>query len=79
MMASHCDVLIALHALRSADSIRRFHEAHPTKPLIVVLTGTDVYRDIHESKEAQRSLELATRLVALQKMALRGITQTLSR
>ncbi|MGZ8486330.1 MAG: selenoneine biosynthesis selenosugar synthase SenB [Candidatus Binatia bacterium] len=65
-----CDVLIALHALRSADSIRRFHEAHPDKPLIVVLTGTDVYRDIHENKKAQRSLELATRLVALQSMAL---------
>ena len=45
-----CDVLIALHALRSADSIRRFHEAHPTKPLIVVLTGTDVYRDIHRKQ-----------------------------
>jgi putative glycosyltransferase (TIGR04348 family) len=65
-----CDVLIALHALRSADSIRRFHETQPAKPLIVVLTGTDVYRDIHESEIAQRSLELATRLVALQSLAL---------
>ena len=65
-----CDVLIALHALRSAESIRKFHETHPTKPLIVVLTGTDVYRDIHESNEAQQSLELATRLVALQYLAL---------
>ena len=65
-----CDVLIALHALRSADSIRRFHEAQPRKPIIVVLTGTDVYRDIHENKKAQRSLELANRLVALQSMAL---------
>ena len=51
-----CDVLIALHALRSADSIRRFHETHPTKPLIVVLTGTDVYRDIHRE---QRSSTIA--------------------
>jgi len=68
-----CDVLIALHALRSAASIRRFHEMYPTKPLIVVLTGTDVYRDIHESKEAQRSLELATRLVALQNLALQEL------
>ncbi|HEX5692478.1 MAG TPA: hypothetical protein VFX76_20830, partial [Roseiflexaceae bacterium] len=74
-----CDVLIALHALRSADSIRRFHEIHPTKPLIVVLTGTDVYRDIHESKEAQRSLELATRLVALQNMALQELPKHLRR
>ena len=47
-----------------------FTKPIPTKPLIVVLTGTDVYRDIHQNKEAQQSLELATRLVALQKMAL---------
>jgi putative glycosyltransferase (TIGR04348 family) len=68
-----CDLLIALHALRSADSIRRFHETQPSKPLIVVLTGTDVYRDIHENKEAQQSLEVATSIVALQKMALREV------
>ncbi|HWH76255.1 MAG TPA: hypothetical protein VNT76_02745, partial [Candidatus Binatus sp.] len=42
-----CDMLIALHARRSYDSIQRFHDAHPNLPLIVVLTGTDVYRDIH--------------------------------
>lgn len=68
-----CDVLIALHALRSADSIQRFHDTQPSRPLIVVLTGTDVYRDIHENKRAQQSLELATRIVALQTMALREL------
>ncbi len=64
-----CDVLIALHARRSADSIRRFSELYPKRPLIVVLTGTDVYRDIHKNRKAQASLELATRLIALQNMA----------
>lgn len=68
-----CDALIALHARRSYDSIRRFHDGHPDRPLVVVLTGTDVYRDIHKNAHAQRSLELATRLVALQKMALREL------
>ena len=68
-----CDALIALHARRSADSISRFHELHPRAPLIVVLTGTDLYRDIHSDPDAKRSLELATRLVALQKMALREL------
>jgi putative glycosyltransferase (TIGR04348 family) len=72
-----CDGLIALHARRSADSIRRFHQRHPGLPLIVVLTGTDVYRDIHRNSKAQRSLELATRIVALQKMALREIPKRL--
>jgi len=64
-----CDLLIALHARRSYDSIQRFHDSHPDLPLIVVLTGTDVYRDIHSDAKARRSLELATRLVALQTMA----------
>ena len=65
-----CDALVALHARRSYDAIERFHERHPGRPLVVVLTGTDVYRDIHIDSKAKRSLELATRLVALQKMAL---------
>jgi len=68
-----CDVLIALHARRSYDSIRRFHDLHPELPLVVVLTGTDVYRDIHHEPKAKESLELASRLVALQKMALREL------
>ncbi len=64
-----CDLLIALHARRSADSVRRFHKLYPTRPLIVVLTGTDLYRDIHKSRKAQASLEFASRIVALQKTA----------
>ncbi|WP_432260649.1 selenoneine biosynthesis selenosugar synthase SenB [Cupriavidus sp. TMH.W2] len=60
------DCLIALHARRSAESIARFAEAGPDRPLIVVLTGTDLYRDIRTDAAARRSLELATRLVVLQ-------------
>ncbi len=46
-------------------------------PLIVVLTGTDVYRDIHRDQKSQRSLEIASRLVVLQKMALSEIPKRL--
>lgn len=59
------DLMIALHARRSAESIQRFSAAHPDRPLIVVLTGTDLYRDIRINREARRSLGLATRLVVL--------------
>lgn len=59
------DCLIALHARRSAESIQKFAAAHPALPLCVVLTGTDLYRDIATDAAAQRSLELATRLVVL--------------
>src|SRR5262249_8579595 len=62
---SAADCLICLHARRSADSIQAFATAHPEKPLIVVLTGTDLYRDIREDSAAKRSLELATHLVVL--------------
>ena len=66
---ARCDLLIALHARRSYTSIEKFFRLHPELPLIVVLTGTDLYRDIRTDRNAKRSLELATRLVVLQKMA----------
>jgi putative glycosyltransferase (TIGR04348 family) len=61
-----CAVLVALHARRSAASIDAFHRAHPERPLVVVLTGTDLYRDIAVDATAQRSLRQATHLVVLQ-------------
>jgi putative glycosyltransferase (TIGR04348 family) len=64
------ELMIALHARRSAASIRRFAEAQPERPLIVVLTGTDLYRDICSDTEAQRSLQLASHLVVLQEGGL---------
>ena len=65
-----CDAMIALHARRSADSIAAFSTAFPARPLIVVLTGTDLYKDIGSSREAQRSLQLASHLVVLQSAGL---------
>ena len=68
-----CDILVALHARRSHESIRHFHDLHPELPLVVVLTGTDLYRDIHRDAKAKESLEVATRLVALQRMAYKEL------
>jgi putative glycosyltransferase (TIGR04348 family) len=62
---SPVDCLVVLHALRSAESIQKFASAHPDRPLAVVLTGTDLYRDIAGNSTAQRSLDLASRLVVL--------------
>jgi len=58
--------MLALHARRSAASIAAWAQAHPGRGLAVVLTGTDLYRDIHEDAAAQRSLALAQQLVVLQ-------------
>ena len=57
------DVLIALHARRSADVLLEFKQRCPS---ILVLTGTDLYRDIRTDPVAQHSLVIATRLVVLQ-------------
>ena len=65
-----CDVLIALHAKRSAASIAAFTAAHPHRPCILVLTGTDVYRDIHADAAAQASLRSASHIVVLQEQAV---------
>jgi len=60
------DLMVALHARRSFAAIDCFRRLYPAFPLIVALTGTDLYGDIRTSPEAQQSLELATRLIILQ-------------
>ena len=74
---SEADLLLALHARRSYDSIRRFAASYPQRRLLVALTGTDVYRDIHEAAEAQQSLELAHRLIVLQPKAAEELPERL--
>ncbi len=64
------DAMIALHARRSHSSLRRWKEAHGERPLALVLTGTDLYRDIRDDAEARQSLLLADRLVVLQAQGL---------
>jgi putative glycosyltransferase (TIGR04348 family) len=64
------DLMIALHAWRSADSIRRFRELYPDRPLIVGLSGTDIYDYIdRDPGPVLHSLACADRLVALQEPA----------
>ncbi|MHB8652986.1 MAG: selenoneine biosynthesis selenosugar synthase SenB [Terriglobia bacterium] len=73
------NLLIALHARRSHSAIRRFHAEHAEAPLIVALTGTDLYHDLGHSRGAQESLELATRLIVLQPKALQKLRPDLRR
>lgn len=64
------DLMIALHAWRSADSIRRFREQYPDRPLIVALSGTDIYEYLdRDPAPVLHSLACADRLVALQELA----------
>lgn len=67
------ELLIALHARRTAESIAAWATAHPQRPLVVALTGTDLYRDIAFDADAQRSLVQATRLIALQDLGSQAL------
>ena len=60
-----CDLLVALHARRSAESVQTFRTKHPALPIVVILTGTDLYADLPDDPDAIRSVELATLLVVL--------------
>ncbi|MDO9218260.1 MAG: selenoneine biosynthesis selenosugar synthase SenB [Lacisediminimonas sp.] len=64
------DAMIALHARRSAPAIHAWSRRQPDAPLILVLTGTDLYRDIHTSDDARHSLAMASHLVVLQEAGL---------
>ena len=79
--AAHDNCMIALHARRSAASVAAWAQSRgginaadmhpqPVPGLAVVLTGTDLYRDILTDTQAQRSLQLAQCLVVLQALGL---------
>ncbi|SFB87360.1 selenoneine biosynthesis selenosugar synthase SenB [Massilia yuzhufengensis] len=63
-------LMVALHARRSAAALAAFTGAHPGRPSVLVLTGTDLYRDIHSDRDARASLERASALVLLQPAGL---------
>ncbi|KPQ01549.1 selenoneine biosynthesis selenosugar synthase SenB [Marinobacter sp. HL-58] len=61
-----CDLFIALHAWRSHEAVVHFRRLHPSTPLIVVLTGTDIYDHQHRFPGmTHESMALADCLVAL--------------
>lgn len=68
-----CDLLIALHARKSAAAIARSRRDAPDRPVFLALTGTDIYRDVEHSALARRSLVLADRMIVLQPLAARRV------
>lgn len=69
------DMLIAIHARKSASAIRAFRETYPNKPLIIIMAGTDLYQDLPDDKEAQESLQLADRLIVLQSEGMKALPE----
>src|SRR5207302_5668338 len=72
-----CDLLIALHARRSFAAVEAYRGAHPEGPVVVALTGTDLYEDIRTDPTARRALELSSRLVVLQPLGVQELPRRL--
>jgi putative glycosyltransferase (TIGR04348 family) len=69
------EVMIALHARRSAASIAAWQQLRGSSSLIVALTGTDLYRDIHTDTQAQHSLDAAGQLIVLQELGIQSLPE----
>jgi putative glycosyltransferase (TIGR04348 family) len=74
--ANQDDVMIALHARKSADSVAAWYSAHGGTQLVLALTGTDLYRDIQTDPRAQASLAMASKLIVLQSLAPLSLPKT---
>lgn len=62
------DVLVALHATKSAAAVREFRAGCPGRPVVVALAGTDL-DDLSVDPGARESVAAADRLVILQTLA----------
>jgi putative glycosyltransferase (TIGR04348 family) len=71
------ELLFALHARRSHASIARYRQTNASAPLILALTGTDLYRDIRFDADAQESMRLADRMIVLQEHGLNELAPEL--
>ena len=68
------DMIVAVHAWRSAKSIQTFADRYPDKPLVVLLAGTDIYAFQHSHPdETLASMTHATELVCLHELVHRAI------
>lgn len=60
------DLLLALHAWRSAEAISAARAHAPDRPLVVALTGTDIYRFQHSDPDTTiGSMAAADALIGL--------------
>jgi putative glycosyltransferase (TIGR04348 family) len=72
------DLMVAVHAWRSAAAIARFKAKYPARPVVLQLSGTDIYHYITaDPVPTLRAMELADRLVALNDLAWRVVPKRL--
>lgn len=75
------DLLIAVHARKTAGSVLFAHRARPDVPILVCLAGTDVYGDLARpgpaAEQAFAALGVASRVLALQPLAGQALPEPL--
>jgi putative glycosyltransferase (TIGR04348 family) len=68
------DLLIALHAWRSAEIIQEYKKHYPDLPICLVLTGTDIYKfQFSHPDIVYASMKLADRLIGLHHLVHKDI------
>ena len=68
------DMMVAVHAWRSAESIRAFSDRHPHRPLVVLLAGTDIYEFQESHPETTHdSMDRADALLCLHDLVHRAV------
>ena len=71
------DLMVALHAWRSADAVAAYKQQYPQHPLVLAMTGTDLYRFIKSHPEPTlQSISYADRLVTLHQLAARVLPES---
>jgi putative glycosyltransferase (TIGR04348 family) len=65
--------LVALHARKSADAVRSFRADHPEAPIVLALTGTDLYPDLATAGVDPAVVARADRLIVLQGNGLQQV------
>ncbi len=70
--------MVAVHAWRSAAAVERFKSKYPKRPVVLQLSGTDIYDYIRSDPvPTLRAMALADRLVALNDLAWRVVPRSL--
>lgn len=79
-----CDLLVAVHAVKSQDSVLACAERSPHTRIVVLLAGTDIYPQFRAEPRTLAALQRADRIVTLQPFAqamlpaeLRGKARTI--
>lgn len=72
------DLMVAVHAWRSARAVERFKTQFPDNPVILQLSGTDIYHYLSaDPRPTLRAMQRADRLVALNDLAWRSVPASL--